>query len=663
MKKVFLFAASLMMAYAANAQSFKTATVKLEKFTTTSVLPKVAQKAPMAKAALADNQRYLGYEMQNEPLAADHGVGLPGYPSNNSAAAALMTKDFLNKYAGCKIVGLRFDLCASIGATNVFVMPIDAQGNINDAVLSKDIASTEFGWNTVMFDHAYTISTTTLQGLLVGFDYAQLGDTQSDGNYTLACFPLALSGTEVNGGCLIYNNLGNGEGWYNMYGSNQGNLMIQLIIEREGGFAAYDITLDQLTPLPYSKAGGKNFVQLVCHNSGTGTIKSASFGVKVDGNEVATFDNGDTEIAGDKQTLSQAIEVPASLAMGGHQIEVYAKSIEGKEPEGDLTDDNLASKFKVYTESFPRQKQLLEHFTSQYCTNCQYGYNILRDLVKKRDDIAWVAIHGDMSGGLDVYTIDESNYILSLLTDGYPSAAFNRSYLDGNYVAQGIGYPDYLKDEAVEYFSQLIDYSNLSYPSFTSLDIHTDYNEATKKLTIKVSGKTVDELEKIFGEGARLTIYLTEDGLLGKQKLPTGTTTPKFAHENVLRKIVSGPLGDNITFNGNSFEVDYNDVEIDETWKAENMSVVAFVSRPMTAGMQNGYYYLASPVNDVWVDNTISVKMGESATSGIANVDANGKDVKEVARYTVDGQRIFAPVKGINIVKLSNGSTKKVLVK
>lgn len=38
-------------------------------------------------------------------------------------------------------------------------------------------------------------------------------------------------------------------------------------------------------------------------------------------------------------------------------------------------------------------------------------------------------------------------------------------------------------------------------------------------------------------------------------------------------------------------------------------------------------------------------------------------DVEEVARYSVNGQRLSAPTKGLNIVKYSDGSVKKVDVR
>ena len=38
-------------------------------------------------------------------------------------------------------------------------------------------------------------------------------------------------------------------------------------------------------------------------------------------------------------------------------------------------------------------------------------------------------------------------------------------------------------------------------------------------------------------------------------------------------------------------------------------------------------------------------------------------DVEEVSRYSVNGQRLVGPTKGLNIVKYSDGSVKKVAVR
>lgn len=51
------------------------------------------------------------------------------------------------------------------------------------------------------------------------------------------------------------------------------------------------------------------------------------------------------------------------------------------------------------------------------------------------------------------------------------------------------------------------------------------------------------------------------------------------------------------------------------------------------------------------------------AETGITSVGNDTAGATEVARYTVDGRRITSPVKGINIVKYSNGKTVKQIIR
>ena len=47
--------------------------------------------------------------------------------------------------------------------------------------------------------------------------------------------------------------------------------------------------------------------------------------------------------------------------------------------------------------------------------------------------------------------------------------------------------------------------------------------------------------------------------------------------------------------------------------------------------------------------------------TGISGVDAEG--ATEVSRFTLDGKKLDAPQRGINIVRMSDGTIKKVIVK
>ncbi len=49
-------------------------------------------------------------------------------------------------------------------------------------------------------------------------------------------------------------------------------------------------------------------------------------------------------------------------------------------------------------------------------------------------------------------------------------------------------------------------------------------------------------------------------------------------------------------------------------------------------------------------------------TTGILNTTASEGSITEVARYKADGTRVYSPVKGINIIRMSDGTTRKVVV-
>lgn len=80
----------------------------------------------------------------------------------------------------------------------------------------------------------------------------------------------------------------------------------------------------------------------------------------------------------------------------------------------------------------------------------------------------------------------------------------------------------------------------------------------------------------------------------------------------------------------------------------------------------NGWYDLRITLKDAagnYQQQVISpaVRIGDGTPSSIKAVESD--TATEVARYTIDGRAITAPQTGVNIVKMSDGSVKKVLVK
>ncbi len=588
---------------------------------------KATPHAPVKAPELADNQKYIGNDMDDVCTA---GFGIANY-DGPFKAAGFLSKSMLANFDGCKIIGMRFYLCEAIGASTAFVRPVAANNYVSDPLFSKDIKNTVAGWNYVLFDYPYTISANmTLRGLMAGYDF-----TQTDS------YPLGVSGTGIDSGFMIYGNLDKGEGWYNL-GTSYGNLMVQLLIERDGGFLSSDLSMDKVLPIKFAKAGESYNLGFYCHNMGTTPTTNATFGIAVDGTEVSDFTTEDA-IGEDQVYVNNTFSMPANMATGQHQLSVYVKKVNGNAPEGNLNNDALQSTFKVYQESFPRQKQLVEQFTSQYCTYCPRGYNVLNKLTEKRNDIAWVSVHCDMGGSqIDEYTIaDTYNFGIFSCQGNLPSASFNRYFIDNGYystIGLSIPYPADQTEEGADLLNQVLNLSENEYPTFATIDLATSYDADNRQLDVKVSGKTTADAAEMLGNDAVLTVYLTEDGLWGKQK-NEGVMMNRYPHDHVLRQVLTSIYGNELNANDSHYEQNFT-VTLDKKWNADNMHVIAVISRPMKTTVKNGTTLLTSANNDLWVDNTETVKLGESVSTDIQGVIEHHGNSAQGRIYNLSGSYV-----------------------
>lgn len=688
-------AAIAMMAMTANAQSMKHINMNAssQNWAETSAPQKVENStkkvATRAGSDIADNQRYINYSY-------DESYVWPAtFPADTQGAISLGTlfySDAFKNFEGCKIVGARFYVNIPIGASKVGICHVKIENNtpyVGDILASKEVPSTVAHWNYVWFDEPYKIDTKNFDGLLPYYDFTP-SNMSADAGY-----PIASSGTYAGTcGALAYGDVDGKHdqsswAWQPIYlGTDGSNLMIQLIIEKEdGNFILHDLVLDKIAMSPFVKNNTKTGLAFTCHNDGRDNITNVKFGIEVDGEKMGTF-TYDKTTAGDafkEITNADYSNIPVGLpvdkdwAIGEHEVTVYPVLVEGKEPAGDLTNDKLTTKFKVYKENFDRTKNLVEFYACQLSKYTYFADQVLTKTANAReeDDLAIVSIHGEgqqvnEDGSVekleDVFTVPEANKLAYYSTPSDGSGAFNRYFYDNdvinaekaltvNMAAQDASD----QDNVVSMLNTIINESTTFYPSFSTVGIESKLDDATGKLTIKVMGKLINDYQKLIGDDARLTVYLTEDKVIGKQNTGGSIAKPRFTHNHVLRKIVTGTLGDALQTNGNSYENDY-EIELDDAWKSKNMHIIAFVSRPMKETEKDGKTALASAMNDLWVDNTNMVAVGESDLTGISNV-INWNEVKEVGRYTIDGQKLNAPTKGINLVKLSNGQTIKVVVK
>lgn len=694
MKKIYLMTAAfaLLSMTAVNAQSMKRISKDvLKNVAQAQAAQRVAAKAgTRAGNALEDNQRYINYSYNEDFVWPSDFKGATGTIS----LGTMFFNDSFKKYEGCKIVGARFYLTGPIGESKFTICKITEDGYVTEALLSKNVPTTETYWNYVWFDEGYELNTKDFYGLLPYYDYTPANKPATVGN------PIGTSGTWVGQhGFIAYGDINENVTdpsqweWTPVYAGDEGsNLMVQLIIEKpDGNFILHDIVMDDVAMAPFSKLGGQQAVAFTCHNDGRDDVTNAEFAIDLDGERFATMNYKSYAYDSNSQypniTDADYANVPfvmpideKKMTPGEHEISVYPISVEGKEPEGDLTNDKVSTKFKVFEENYNRTMNLLEYYSNQ---NSMYSYfgnenlmatetkrNENKDLKVEKSDVAIVDIHGESTDGdavlSDEYAIDDAKKLATYTTSAPASIAVNRYFYKSdevnaeNELGINIAAETQYKDNVIEVLNTVIDQSANLYPSFSTVGIESELDG--NKLTIKVKGMLAKDYEKLIGDDARLTVYLTEDGLRGKQMTGSSSSKPRYTFNNVLRKIVTGNLGDALQTHGNSYENDY-EVVLDDAWKASKMHIIAFVSRPMIEKEQDGKTALASELNDVWVDNTNMVVVGESdIASGISNI-IDWQEAKEVSRYTIGGQKLSAPQKGVNLVKLSNGKTIKVIVK
>ena len=630
-------------------------------------------KKNLAPQKLNANQKTVGVAGSGTMAG---GIGLPSAGNKVKGVYNAMDANVLAKFKGAKIVGARYLIYAPLGSSaNIELYTVSAKGEpvlytskaaSSQKVSTQDQTTGEFDqqWNEVTFDKALDVNDVTT-GLVLGYTYTQKS-TQSGGKYTDECYPIAAgSGTS---GVLAYGDLGKGTAWYQV--SNEFVICIQLIVEKEGGFPD-DLGIAQVATNPMLKPDEKLPFEFYVNNSGSKACTNASFNVLIDNNPVAELTlPKDGSISDEYVKLGATLDLSEyNLENGAHVLGVKVKKVNGEDPSGDTSDDVAAAQFRVYTETTPRQYNLVEQFTSTSCVYCPYGYEALRALAKSRKDVAWVAVHGDLDpNNPDPYTNSNAEPLIGYSTSGYPSANFNRFNLGGDQLATNIATDD--TDGFATQMGNLLDQEDEIAPSVVNLQMETNLTvgdnpnlkDATLNITIK--GKGVKDAGKIL-EGATLGLYVTENGVKSKQYSPNGWIGT-YNHENVLRVIgTQAPWGDVITWNGDNFEMTY-EVTIPKKQYNYNenkntLNAVAFVSLPFVVTVEGKNYYNAD-LNNVWVNQCQFLELPKGQATAIKGVETS-ENATVVARYAADGSEISAPVKGINILKLSDGTTRKVVVK
>lgn len=643
MKKFLLSAFAMLLALTAGAQNF---TVDKSPNPLGVQAPAFgAFKAP-AKANLAANQRLVGY--YDDVDTCDGYVGLTGLTGDNKVAMQL-TADDLAPYYGKKIAGVRFNLAQGETSNGVFVQNLTLENgqitDVKDLVSSDESVTSAAGatntgeWHEVMFDNKIELNS-SFEGLFVGYCY-----TQTASNY-----PIGVK-QNADGAFFIYGSAnGNGADWYSV-DSNGTALSIQLIVE--GDFAPNSVQPLDLGTIKVGLGKTKN-VKVTLKNLGS-KLSNIDYTIALDGKAGAEqhLDFGKDFGVGGKHT----VEIPFAAAPTTGEVPVTL-TITKVNGEKNASTSNSASGTLITLSKAFKKVTVVEENTGTTCPWCSRGHVAME---KMRE------LYGDQFIGIAWHYFDSSDPMYFV-----------------NYSVPGLSYGS-APQAVVNRNSSAMD------PYFNAISVVATTLDDLPVVDVKVTGTFAEEDTKVNAKASveslvsgdyNIVYALVADGLTG--------TTDKWKQKNAYSKTYAGSNGANNKSDlpedlqplwdaGSTYFATFNDVLIASSYtKSKNNATLPTL---VENGVVSSEYTLSMPTSTkiksaikhdkVYVVAMVLDKKGAiinaakslvTNSTGIENVN-NSSEATVVARYNVNGVQIAAPVKGINIVKMSDGTTRKVLVK
>lgn len=218
---------------------------------------------------------------------------------------------------------------------------------------------------------------------------------------------------------------------------------------------------------------------------------------------------------------------------------------------------------------------LIEELTGVRCPNCPSGAAMLEDLdALYEGKLVIMAVHGDfdtepMAQSKYDFRTEESRALENYLRPfwGKPSIAVNR-----------VGDEEEMAFIGINRWAGIIE-AELAKPHQMNIELNTEFDPSTRKLTIHVGCLPLQDLTGNFN----LSVAITESNIIDAQVNQT-VIIPDYTHKHVMRKMLTDYKGDQIStgFKANqvvnkSFE--YTLPVTEGLWIPENCEVVAFVNK------------------------------------------------------------------------------------
>lgn len=606
------------------------------------IMDPVAKNNHRAIIAPGANQGWWGY-VDSESEKSGLGVSSP-----DTYHCAIFIPGDHTVAGGKTIQAIRFGLVAPNATDAKVWIASKLPNSTSDCIQVVDVPQSELG--NLNIDVALTSPyAIPAEGVYVGYSF-----TITKVSYQEDSYPVLISGTD-SPNTLIIKTDSQVPSWSDLNGQGFGRLFLQVLLE--GEFAD-----NLVTPLDfgnvYGKVGESANAEVILSNNGITPISSIDYTITTDGTASAEQHvDVATPIAFSSKGKA-IIPIPAEATQSIKNKTLTITKVNGNANEAA---DKTAS-FTLYSlGEIISRSALVEQYTGTGCGWCPRGH---LGMAKMRaafgNRFAGVAIHQYSKQTSDAMYIDRNSYAKHGLT-GAPSARINRGEEVDPYYGSA---NDVLLDMEAA----------LAIPAMADVQVSGNFNADKTKVVAKSS------LRPLFDGTYKLEFVLIADGLTG-----TGTGwnqtnyyaqyTASQVGEEFADVCKGGKYGTNpiqgYTFNDVAIASSYvggsNQVSSQTLTAGETTEVSYTLDLPTYAKLKNALqmdqiYVIAILIaSDGKVANVAKTKVTDNEPTAISNVD--NTTATEAARYTLDGRQVSAPQRGLNIIRLSDGTVRKVMVK
>lgn len=613
-----------------------------------------SDKVSIRKIEPSANQVWWGYQPENEERNA------VGVSKTETYDAALFIAPGNSVIMGKAIKAIRFYLRDKVHTNNVKIwISKSLPDNINNAdyIQSVDQASLNAGdegenmqgmVNDVKLTTPYIIGN---NGIYIGYTV-----TITDASEGTTKFPIVnYSGPEPNS--FFIRTSKTATEWTNLAEEGFGQLALQVLIE--GDFAHNSVSPSSLQNLVVVKnTTGKS--KLVLFNAGTEGINSIDYTITTNGipnAEQHLVFNSPVRTMGAQCTISLPLAADANTGIAEKTITITKVNGKTNESENKSTTCKLTTVNKQV-----KRGVVIEENTGTGCGWCPRGWAGMKKLRDKfADSFVGIAIHQ--------YNETDVMYCRNYAKLNFGEAPTCK--IDRNDVMD----PFYGSDEdiCVDFKEALARIATVGV-SVTG-ELNADKTEVTATATI----------EPLVNGTYEIAYALIGDGLTGTENSwQQSNNYSKYAAANVANDPYLALFCKGGKYSAAKVTLVYDDVLLSSSYnsnhnnnaKLEPLKTNHVVTNTYTFKLPNkkllkeaitrtGYNKLAVIAmiinNEGKIDNAAKFYLSDPV--GIGGISENNGELREVARYTIDGRKISVPQRGLNIVKLSDGSTIKILIK